>query len=67
MVTANALLQFFESLSWREQKDNKLFNQDLKEEPAWSISSRHRGSGPSVFPDFNGWEGLENFVQKKDL
>ena len=42
-----------------------MFNQNFKAEPAWSISSGHRESGPGVFPDFKSWRALANFSQEK--
>ena len=65
MATTNALLQIFESLSWRMLKDKNLFNQDFKTGLVWSISSGHRESGPRAFSDFNRWRALANFSKKK--
>ena len=47
------------------QEDRNLFNQDFKAEPAWSISCRHRESGPKAFPNFYRWITLANSTKEK--
>ena len=61
MVSSNALLQVLGSLIWRMQEDRNLFNQYFKAEPAWSIGSGHRTSGPGAFSNFDSWRALANF------
>ena len=46
-------------------EDRNMFNQDLKAEPAWSISSGYKESGPGAFPDLNSSRALVNFFGEK--
>jgi len=49
-ATISALLTIFGILSWRMQEAMKSQNQDLRADPAWSISSGKMESRPGDFP-----------------
>jgi len=60
ITTISALLQILGIMSWRMQEVQRLYNQDLRADLAWSINSGKIESKTGDFPGFKWLRALTN-------
>jgi len=66
IATISVLLQIFRILSWRMQEVRKSQNQDLRADPAWSMTSGKMECNPGDFPGFRRLRAAESSSGLKD-